>query len=190
LKIAFDENVPAAMVRVFAILAKERQLKWLASGLKVESAKDYTPRRGDPDFKRRNDVPWIKRFADAGGRVIISGDAAMKNQPHERLALVEQGLVTIFFDRSWCNLQFFRKCSILLHWWPVVVATAKTAKKGTFWQIPATYGDGTTLRQVPNGDAQLEKIDRQLAQRDSVRAERARKRAHIQPRFDFEGEQK
>ena len=134
------------MVRVFGILARERQLQWLASGLKIESAKDYTPRKGEPDYKRKNDVPWIKRFADAGGRVIISGDTAMKNQPHERLALVEQGLVTIFFDRTWCNLPFFRKCAILLHWWPAVIATARTAKKGTFWQIPATYSDKTGLR--------------------------------------------
>jgi len=89
------------MVRVFKILAGERQLKWLTAGLTVESAKDYTPQKDDPDYKKKNDEPWIKRFAQAGGKVIISGNTAMKKQPHERLALIETGMVTIFFEGKW-----------------------------------------------------------------------------------------
>jgi hypothetical protein len=32
-------------------------------------------------------VPWLKRFAADGGKVVISGDTKMKSVPHERLAL-------------------------------------------------------------------------------------------------------
>lgn len=69
MKVAFDENVPIAMVRVFQSLAKENQFRKL--GLIVQCAQDYTPKKGDADFLKGNDVPWIKRFANAGGRVIL-----------------------------------------------------------------------------------------------------------------------
>ena len=111
MKIAFDENIPTAMVRIFQILANEKQLRWLSDGLTVKSAADYTPKRGDPDYDKNNDAPWIRRFAADGGSAIISGDTNMRRQPHERLALVQQGMVTIFFEPKWSKWVFFRKCS-------------------------------------------------------------------------------
>ena len=149
------------MVRIFRILAKEKQLQWLSGGLIVESAKDYTPRKSDLDYQKNNDVPWIKRFAEAGGKVIISGNTDMKKQPHERLALVETGMVTIFFEDQWSKWPFFRKCALLLHWWPAIVKTAKTAKPGSFWHVPCEWREEGVLRAVPNDDAKLTKMERQ-----------------------------
>jgi hypothetical protein len=177
LKVAFDENVPAAMVRLFRILAEEQRLKSLTAGLIIEAAIDHTPKPGDRDYLRRNDVPWLTRFANSGGKVVISGNTAMKKQPHERLALVQLGLVTIFFEPQWSNWPFFRKCSLLLNWWPEIARVSKAAKPGTFWHIPCDWGDGRTLRQVENEDMRLVKIQRQLAQRDMIRAKRAAARA-------------
>ena len=74
MKIAFDENVPIAMVRVFQTFASERQLRKLSGSFEIKSAADYTPRPGDPDYVPRSDVPWLKRFAADGGKVIISGN--------------------------------------------------------------------------------------------------------------------
>jgi hypothetical protein len=66
-KIAFDENVPMAMVRVFQTFASEKSLKKLTGNFVIESAKDHTPKTTDSDYLPKNDVPWIKRFAAAGG---------------------------------------------------------------------------------------------------------------------------
>ncbi len=41
MKVAFDENVPVAMVRVFQTFANERQLRKLIASVEVTSAKDY-----------------------------------------------------------------------------------------------------------------------------------------------------
>jgi hypothetical protein len=71
LKVAFDENIPIALVRVFKQFANERQFRFL-TGLTIESAHDYTPVPGDADYQKNSDVPWVKRFAAAGGRVIIT----------------------------------------------------------------------------------------------------------------------
>ncbi|MEA2951836.1 MAG: hypothetical protein QOJ96_1356 [Alphaproteobacteria bacterium] len=127
LKIAFDENVPLALVRVFQTFAKERQLKKQFGEHVIESAADYTPKRGDDDYQKNNDAPWIRRFAKAGGKVIISGNTEMKNVPHERLALVQEGMIVIFFEGRWSQWRFFSKCALLLHWWPVIEKKLKTA---------------------------------------------------------------
>ena len=92
MKIAFDENVPLGMVKVFQTFASERQLQKLSGGkFDVKSAKDYTPKHGDPAYVRGSDVPWLKRFAADGGRVVISGNTQMKSEPHERLAAAYDG---------------------------------------------------------------------------------------------------
>jgi ribosomal protein S18 len=106
LKIAFDENVPIAMVRVFNLFANEKQLRKITGKFEIKSAKDYTPQLGDPDYLHKNDVPWLKRFAADDGKVVISGNTEMKNQNHERLALIECGFIVIFFEPQWSNWKF------------------------------------------------------------------------------------
>lgn len=95
MQVAFDENIPIAMVRVFKALATERQFRKL--GLTIHGADDFTPKPGDEDYKPNNDVPWIKRFAAAGGKIIISGNTRIMSVPHERLALLDAGMVVLFF---------------------------------------------------------------------------------------------
>ena len=149
------------MVRVFQTFASERQLQKLSGKFEVKSAKDYTPRPGDSDYVAGSDVPWLKRFAADGGKVVISGNTDMKNVPHERLALIECGFVVIFFESQWSNWKFFRKCALLLHWWPQVAAKARKAKPGSFWHIPCHWQEKGKLRKVPNEDPRLLKIERQ-----------------------------
>jgi len=161
LKIAFDENVSPAMVRVFQAFASERQLKKVTGEFEIKSSKDYAPKPGDADYIRGSDVPWLKRFAADGGKVVISGNTEMKNVPHERLALIECGFVVIFFESQWSNWKFFRKCALLLHWWPQVATKAKRAKAGTFWHIPCNWKETGRLRKVSNEDPKLLKIERQ-----------------------------
>ncbi len=161
------------MVRVFQTFASERQLKKLTGNFDIESAKTYTPKPADSDYFPKNDVPWIKRFAQAGGRVIISGNTEMKSVPHERLALIECGMVVIFFESKWNEWGFFAKCSHLMHWWPVIAAKARTGEKGTFWHVPLNWSGqtGGKLRAVSSKDAHkltLEKrVERMMVSKPS-----------------------
>ena len=165
MKVAFDENVPSAMVRAFQAFAKERQLRRITGDIEIKSATDYTPKPGDVDYIRKNDVPWLKRFADDGGKVVISGNTAMKNVPHERMALNELGFVVIFFESQWSNWPFFRKCALLLHWWPQVARTIKKAKPG-FWHIPCNWKENGKLRQVSTEDPKRLKFEKRAKTRD------------------------
>lgn len=149
------------MVRVFQTFASERQLRKITGNFEVKSARDYAPHKADTDYVRGNDVPWLKRFAADGGKVVISGDTNMKNIPHERLALIECGFVVIFFEGQWSSWKFFRKCALLSHWWPQIAAKAKRAKAGSFWHIPCTWQENGKLRKVSNEDPKMLKIERQ-----------------------------
>jgi hypothetical protein len=164
------------MVRVFQTFANERQLKNLVLGeFEVESAVDYTPKLGDSDYIKGSDVPWIKRFAAAGGKVIISGNTEMKNVQHERLALVQAGMIVFFFDGKWSQWKFFRKCSLLIHWWPEMAKKLKRAKPATFFHVPLNWSERSKIRKVSTDDPQKLKIEKQIKAGDRIR--RIRKKA-------------
>ncbi|MER8753534.1 hypothetical protein NKH57_30795 [Mesorhizobium sp. M1050] len=178
MKVAFDENMPAAMVRVFTLFHKERSLRHLVQGVEIKSAKDYTPKPEDPDYQRKSDVPWIRRYAAAGGRIIISGDTKMPTVPHERLALVEAGMIVVFFAPRWDGWLFCRKAALLLHWWPTILAHVRTANPG-FFGVSCTWpdeGEGE-LREISTADAKLVRMERQIAETQPKREARRLKRA-------------
>lgn len=172
------------MVRVFRLFHNERSLKHLVKGVEIESAKDYTPHPTDADFERKNDVPWIKRYAAAGGKVIVSGDVKMTTVPHERLALVQEGMIVVFFAPKWDNWQFCRKAALLLHWWPAILEHVKKAKPG-FFVVPSSWPEeGGELREIPSGDLKLEKLQKQLAEKETKRrARKTRREAEGQERL-------
>ena len=160
MKIAFDENVPIAMVRVFQTFASERQLRKKTGLFEITSAVAFTPKPGDSDYVKKNDVPWIKRFAAAGGKVIISGNTEMRNVPHERLALVQAGMLVFFFDSKWNQWDFFRKCSLLIHHWPAIATRIKRGKAPAFWHVPLSWNEKAKLRRVSTDDPKKLKIER------------------------------
>jgi hypothetical protein len=81
-KIAFDENVSVHMVRVFKSLGQEKR-----EGHEFVGAADYAPKPRDADYVRKSDVPWLTRFANDNGKVVISGNTKMMSVPHEMEAL-------------------------------------------------------------------------------------------------------
>lgn len=176
MKVAFDEHVPLAMVRVFQLLSAERKFKTFSGGLTVEHAKDFAPNPNDPDFDRGSDVPWIRRFASAGGKIIISGDTAMMKQDHERLALLQTDMIVIFFGSEWSNWKFHRKCALLLNWWMAIVATSQRAKPASFWRIPTTWERDGNLHEMPTFNKKLIKQELQKAAQSEIAERRRAKR--------------
>jgi hypothetical protein len=179
-KAAFDAHIPAALVRIFQSLQNERKFKIVNQGITVESALTYTPKIGDHDYARKSDSPWIRRFAKDGGKIILSGDMNMLKRPHERLALIEEKMIVVFFSGGWDNLRFFQKSAFVLNWWPVIADTAKKAEPATFWRVPSKWDAGLPLMSVPTDDLRLIKLNKQLAAKENVAAARKAKRARQQ----------
>jgi hypothetical protein len=154
-KIAFDENVPVQMVRVFQALGQERRFRTL--NLEIKSAVDYTPKPTDSDYSAKNDVPWLTRFASDGGHVVISGDTEMIEVPHELEALRRSGFTVFLFERKWNQWSFYEKTSLLLFHWPVILKKLKTAKRPRFWCVPNHFRVNGVLRDVTPGARQIKK---------------------------------
>lgn len=137
MKVAFDENIPIGMVRVFQTLAAEGQIL----EAEIHYAGDYRP------TGERGDENWIVRFAKDGGNVIVSGDERMRSLPQERAALAQTGMITFFFDSQWSSKNFFVKAAMLLNWWPKIMDVAKNSEPGQCWQIPFAW-NWTNMRDV------------------------------------------
>lgn len=179
------------MVRLFQGFQQERSLGMIASGITIGRAQDYYPTQDDPDYVEKSDAPWIKRFSASGGRTVISGDAKMRRKPYERLALVDAQLVVIFFSSAWSGWKFCRKCSLLIHWWPVILTATKKAKPG-FYQVPMAWPDEGqgSLQQLPSDDLRLIKIERQRAQQATVRLSRRKQRDAASAAGDLFGDER
>lgn len=165
------------MVRILKGFHLERGLRYLSTGITIVQAQDYYPNKRDADYSARDDSPWIRRFAADGGRVVISGDARMMTKPHERLALLECELTTIFFASPWHGWKFCRKCALVMHWWPALLDIVRNPEPG-FFRVPKSWPDepDAKLQSLPTEDLKMTKIKWQLANRDAVRATRARQR--------------
>jgi hypothetical protein len=140
-KIAFDENIPRGMVRVFQTLSAESHVL----GVTVVSASDFKP-PGEA-----GDEHWVRRFAADGGRMLISGDERMRTVPQERAALSTHRIITFFFDSRWNKSNGFVKCAMLLNWWPRIIEIAASSRPGQCWQIPFQW-NWTAMRDVTPGD--------------------------------------
>jgi hypothetical protein len=176
-KVAFDEHVPIAMVKVMLDLAKEKAFFRRSKGIVLEKSRDYAPKKFDMDYKQGSDVSWIDRFASAGGRAIISGDVKMRRErKHEMLALYQHGFVVISFEPQWGQWNFFHKTAIMIHWWEHIVDKIKNAEKSTFWVVPTQYPlSGGELRNVSIGLAQLLKDNPKAGNKRCARRKQAGK---------------
>ncbi|WP_163005998.1 hypothetical protein [Methylobacterium brachiatum] len=176
MRVVFDEHVPSALVRVLQSFSNERQFRKLTGGYTIERARDYAPKVDDPDYLKGSDVPWVRRYAAAGGQVIISGDTNMMSEPHERLALLEEKMIVCFFGSQWSGWKFYKKCALVINWWPTIVKTMTTADQGTFWRVPASWQEDGNLDPLPTEDKKLLRMVRQRERQAKVAAERKSRR--------------
>lgn len=146
MKIAFDENIPLEMVRIF----REESDTTLALGHLVVSARDYRLSH------EHDDVSWPARFAAEGGQVVMSGDTRMRSLAHERAALADNGLIAYFFASEWNNAKFHTKAAMLLVWWPALAEHMSKAPPSSCWEIPFTWGANSgSLRDVSARSTEL-----------------------------------
>lgn len=131
MKVAFDEHIPFAIVCVFKTLGGEGFLR----GYEFVSAKDYHAL----DDRKNDDRPWLQRFKDDGGRVVITGDRKMRSRLHERIALQRAGFTVMFLGRAWDEMDRYGRAAVLIRWWPVIERNLVAAAPGTFWEIPCTW---------------------------------------------------
>ncbi len=129
MKIAFDEHIPSVIVKIFQGLANDGDIL----EAEIVSAKEYVA------AEKEGDVPWLKKFASAGGKVIISGDVRMRSRQHERLALQQGGFTAFYFTGAWSQKNNFVKSAMLLFWWPKIQQYIEKIEKPKIWEVPCQW---------------------------------------------------
>lgn len=136
MKIAFDEHIPPDMVIPVRVLLEKK------SHFEIVLAKDYA----EPPAK--SDVPWLIKFAADQGRVVITGDKAMRSRLDEQHALMQLGLIVFFFPPVWNRWPMTSKCGFLLHWWPAILERAANSKPKQFWELSSSWSNVGDFKNV------------------------------------------
>lgn len=129
MKIALDENIATAVVKMLSGLAKADD----SQRITVVSAKKYRP------IDERGDENWVRRFARARGNIVVTGDANIRKNLHEQAAFFQAGMITFFFDAAWNQLPLHNKAAMLMTWWPAIIEKAKVSKPGDSWEMPSNW---------------------------------------------------
>lgn len=137
MKVAFDEHVPNDVAKALKALSGDDRLLRVT----VYSARQY----GVP--KAQSDVPWLQKFARAGGKVVVSGDAKMRSKLHEQRALSDAGFIVFFLSRPWNQMKCHEKCAMVIRWWPHMLAKMHQSSPGQFFEIPHSW-TATEMREV------------------------------------------
>ncbi len=136
MKIAFDEHIPPEMINPVQALLENK------SEIQVVRARDYAAPPAT------SDVPWLVKFAADGGRVVVTGDEAMRSRLDEQAAHRDLGLIVFFFPPEWNNLNMYSKCAFLLKWWPAILEKAAESKPGDFWEMKLSWTQTGQFRNV------------------------------------------
>lgn len=104
------------------------------AGLKIRHMNDaYGP--GIPD------VVWIPRYAQDGGRFVLSRDKKMFSTAHEKSAIQKNGLCVFLLSSSITNRGLEAQVAFVILWWPAMLEkmeeiTALNPRTGLFIEIP------------------------------------------------------
>jgi len=113
------------------------------------------------------DVPWIEDFAARGGRVVVSGDARMRNVALERAALEVAGLIAIFpsSKKYFDGLGRFGQIAYLVRWFPAIEQLARNAPRGTHYRLPPSFsGEADQIEELRSlADIEAEKEEKKVA---------------------------
>lgn len=132
MKIAIDENLPPKFTTVLQTLDEYT----CVSPCTICYSKDYSP------GPRAGDIPWLQKFADDGGQVIVSGEKSMRSNQLEQLAVSQSGLTGFFLPTQIHNWPLLTRAGFVLVWWDRILKHADANEAGTLWKVPPNWGGG------------------------------------------------
>jgi PIN domain-containing protein len=141
LKVALDEHIPPALIEALQSLARGGEI----SGHILCSARDYSPGPRAP-----SDIPWIRRYMDDGGEILISGEVKMRSMPEYRAGISASGAKAYYLPRRFNQWDMARRTGFILSWWTRIVEHAATVEPGECWIIP--NGNEGNFRKVSDGN--------------------------------------
>lgn len=122
MKLAVDENLPPALAHAIdALLAAE--------GGKAVSI----PERFGPGVA---DLDWITTLRDERGWAVLTADRRLPTRPHERLALMQSGLLFFVLAPGWNQEPYWPKAAGVIRWLPSMLDAYRAVLPPALLDIP------------------------------------------------------
>ncbi|MBI4582212.1 MAG: hypothetical protein HY718_21125 [Planctomycetes bacterium] len=124
MKFFFDNNLPPRLAQAIqALMGEEHVVRRLKEGFPADTS----------------DADWLNTLGSEGGWVVICGDPKILRRPHELRVLRDARLLSFFLKPGWTNLDFWVQAHKLVHWWPVIMETAKRVAPPACFLVPVNY---------------------------------------------------
>lgn len=127
MKFFFDNGLSPRLAAAFRVLLE-------SEGHVVEHIHDRFPH----DIA---DIDWIRALAREEGWIVISRDARLLKNPHERQALAEAGLIVFVLATGWHHQKRWSITWNLMRWWERIMRVAAQARTGTVYKVPFRYSE-------------------------------------------------
>ena len=105
----------------------------------------------DHNQPRTADETWVPRFAQEGGKGLLSADRKMLARPHQILAIQASGLIGVFLDAKWAEAPRHAQAAHILWWWPRIEIAFAESAASQCWRVPFDFSAKAPLTKVtPN----------------------------------------
>jgi hypothetical protein len=122
MKLALDENLPPSLARaIHALLAPD-------SGEAIS-----IPERFGAGFADRD---WIATLREQRGWAVLTADHKLRTRPHERLVLMQSGLIVLVLAHGWSQDPFWPKATGIIRWLPVMLDAWRTTTPPALLEVP------------------------------------------------------
>ena len=122
MKLALDENLPPSLAHAIdALLVPE-------GGQAIS-----IPERFGAGIA---DVEWIAALRQEGGWGVLTADRRLRTRPHERLALMQSGLVFFVLAKGWNQEPYWPKAAGVIRWLPSMIEAFRTVRPPALLAIP------------------------------------------------------
>jgi PIN domain-containing protein len=119
------------------------------------------------------DVSWVTKFANAGGRVILSADGDFLNRPHQVMAIWDKELVLIHLPSRWQNAKRHEQAAHILLWWDRIEKALRTASPRQCWRVPYEFSREAALTRISVDYGKAQKKVRKAERRTEAPQPRA-----------------
>jgi len=95
------------------------------------------------DFQAKSvaDDIWVKKFAKAGGEVVLGADGMMLRRPTEVVAICDTAMRLIVLPHQWANAPRHLQVSHVLYWWPHIEAVLAASRPRQCFKVPWGWGE-------------------------------------------------
>jgi PIN like domain len=102
----------------------------------------------ETDDRGSADAHWIRKFAQEGGKIIMSADADFFRKPHQVIAVQDNGMILIHLPPKWANAKLHLQAAHILAWRGRLESKFESAKPRECWRPDWNISEDGEMKRV------------------------------------------